>query len=327
MYSFLECAYLKRNVLNIERCFQCNTIKAKMLPQKNFHLCSDPTIVLGDLELFTEMDDAQSKTYKVINTFTHPDFNQGYAYADIKLYQLNESIKFNEYVRPACLSSNDLSVSEALTQITWGTTNIRKNRILHKINLNNISNISCKKAYKISKSHKNSVKDIETQSIFCAESKNGTRAKISGGGGSAVIRDNRSSLDEVIGLQSWSVVSVYVFVRVSSYIDWIESIVWSKHCISTTTQHTNEIQVMTVASTASTTHFYEFETRTFHRTSTSKHPATATHPPNEFETKTFPIKFIFIIVAISMTLLLCASVMYFLLFKSKASVNNVNFQV
>ncbi|KAG4077498.1 hypothetical protein HA402_002925 [Bradysia odoriphaga] len=126
------------------------------------------------------MDDAQPKTYKVINTFTHPDFNIDYAYADIKLYQLNESIKFNEYMRPACLSVNDTSISENLTQIIWGRTNIRDNNILHKINLNYISNKSCEKAYKITNGRQNFVKEVEMESIFCAESKNGTRAIISG---------------------------------------------------------------------------------------------------------------------------------------------------
>jgi len=134
-----------------------------------YNFSSNRRVILEDL--------GRPKTYRVKKTFIHPDFNQNYAFADIRLYQLNESVKFNQYKRPACLSLNGLSAVGNLTQIGWDETNIRSNNLLHKIPLSYISNKRCKDVYKNTNSRLQ-IKDLDKKTIFCAESKKGNRRMI-----------------------------------------------------------------------------------------------------------------------------------------------------
>lgn len=79
-------------------------------------------VIIGDSTLGTDNDDALQQRFDVINEFVliltdveDPNFV-------IRLLQLNESIKFNEYIQPACLPSD-----------------------LHKIKYRLVPNDTCKK--------------------------------------------------------------------------------------------------------------------------------------------------------------------------------------
>ncbi len=127
--------------------------------------------MLGDLELGTNVDDARPRTYDVIETFTHPNFNSDDKTSSIVLLKLNESVKFDEYVRPACLSVDQSSIPSQLLEIGWAYTNLYKNYRLHTAKLNYVSNENCK-MNRPSDQTKH-IREIDNGTIFCAQPKEG----------------------------------------------------------------------------------------------------------------------------------------------------------
>lgn len=57
---------------------------------------------------------------------------------NVRLLQLNESVKFNDEMRPACLSQPQSIISPRLTEICWVS-----NSWLHKLKLKVMSNTRC----------------------------------------------------------------------------------------------------------------------------------------------------------------------------------------
>lgn len=55
----------------------------------------------------------------------HPDYSENDKIHDIALLRLNEPLKFNNLVKPACLytNENDLMADTTLTVIGFGTQN------------------------------------------------------------------------------------------------------------------------------------------------------------------------------------------------------------
>ncbi len=130
-------------------------------------------VVLGDLEIGTNTDDARPRTYEVIETFVHPNFNILDQRSDIKLLKLNESVKFDEYVQPACLSLDQSSIPQQLLEIGWSVNNVNSSKRLHKAKMNYVSNESCKK----NRNHLQTkyIREIDNGTIFCARPEEGDR--------------------------------------------------------------------------------------------------------------------------------------------------------
>lgn len=123
-------------------------------------------IILGDLDQSTNEDDARRQRFEAIETFTHPNFDAYDRSSNIKLLKFNGSIKFDEYIRPACLSQPESEIPQKLMEIGWGDTNIRSNGRLHKVKMNHISDENCKKVW----THEGLGKYFtDSGSIFCAE--------------------------------------------------------------------------------------------------------------------------------------------------------------
>lgn len=133
------------------------------------------TVVLGDLDRLTTDDDARPRTYQVITTYEHPDFNYDDQRSDVKLYKLDRSVEFDEYIRPGCLpQSKAFDLQRLLLQIGWSETNIRSNTLLHKVKLNYVDDKTCKRIYESAGGSKY-IKDIGKGKIFCAGPKKGDR--------------------------------------------------------------------------------------------------------------------------------------------------------
>lgn len=131
--------------------------------------------MLGDLDTSGSYDDARPRTYNVIATFRHPDFNFDDRRSDIKLYKLNQTVRFDEYVRPACLAARkNLNQQEKLLEIGWAETNIRSNKLLHKIKLNYVPDKTCLATYK-SEGKSQYIKDVSSGKTFCAGANKGDR--------------------------------------------------------------------------------------------------------------------------------------------------------
>lgn len=120
--------------------------------------------MIGDLQLDTDEDDDHSKVFEVVNEFAYPGFDD--PDNNIRLLKLNESIKFNEYIRPVCLSQSKCNISQRLVAIGWSETNVRDNDFLHKVKSNYISNTKCEQLF--GNDYYKYVPDSEKKTHFCA---------------------------------------------------------------------------------------------------------------------------------------------------------------
>ena len=126
------------------------------------------------MDVSTINDDARIQRLDIIEEFTHSKYNADDLTSNIRLLKLNESITFDEYVRPACLSQPDSEIEQKLLLIGWSDTNIRRNGLLHKAPLNYVSDTNCAEIYS-AKARTKYVRDIDSGQIFCAEVKAGGR--------------------------------------------------------------------------------------------------------------------------------------------------------
>lgn len=80
--------------------------------------------LLGDLDISTNADRAQPKTYKIIQRYDHPNYKPPQPYNDITLFKLNATIQFSSFVRPTCLyTSYTIPPTEKAVSATgWGLT-------------------------------------------------------------------------------------------------------------------------------------------------------------------------------------------------------------
>lgn len=126
-------------------------------------------IILGDFDEATNKDDIELRRYDVIEKFVHPTVN-------IQLLQLNESVQFNEYILPACLSRSlaQFTNSQQFLEIGWSSTNIRDNGRVHKVKMNYVSSTRCKEIFN-SNNRTKYIRDIDNGSTFCAETRKGDR--------------------------------------------------------------------------------------------------------------------------------------------------------
>lgn len=60
---------------------------------------------IGDLNLLTRDDDARPQERRIVERIRHPEYKRPAEYNDIALLKLDSPVKFDAYVRPACLST------------------------------------------------------------------------------------------------------------------------------------------------------------------------------------------------------------------------------
>lgn len=120
----------------------------------------------------SDEDDEQMQVYSVIKEFEHPKFSRDDWNYNIKLLQLNDSVKFNEYIRPACLVES--TNSQRFIEVGWGRTNVRTNSRLHKVKFIAVSNQICKEEYD-AEDLTEYVREIDNGTIFCALPRKGER--------------------------------------------------------------------------------------------------------------------------------------------------------
>ncbi|KAJ6636562.1 Serine protease snake [Pseudolycoriella hygida] len=175
--------------------------------------------------------DAPFNIFTVTASFLHPRYYKRSSYNDIALLQIGKSVEFSENIRPACLPLSRDELSENLLLTGWGITST--NQILEsgfwKIPVNLIPDQECTQAYE---SHSRLRQGIDNETQFCAGSKAGERDAWDGFFGAPLIdlKHKCSCLHEIVGVVSFGkgcengIPGLYT--RVSSYVDWIERIVW-----------------------------------------------------------------------------------------------------
>lgn len=69
-----------------------------------------------------DRDDSQPIDVNIVERIKHPDYKSQSKYNDIALLRLESQIKFNKYVRPACLPTSYNPITTNAIATGWGVT-------------------------------------------------------------------------------------------------------------------------------------------------------------------------------------------------------------
>ncbi|XP_052746408.1 serine protease snake isoform X2 [Bicyclus anynana] len=166
-------------------------------------------------------------TYVLIeDIYKHPGYKSPFARHNIALLRLNEDVDFSDIIRPACLwSKPDLPGYKAFTT-GWKVLepNTTSWSILKKTSL---SVLDCSETLKVSRG------DMRLDELVCAGEPGERQSTCQSNRGSPLQLVSRSDkcMFHVLGVkasETWCKDQnlPVVYTRVSSYLDWIEGIVW-----------------------------------------------------------------------------------------------------
>ncbi|XP_013141949.1 PREDICTED: trypsin-1-like [Papilio polytes] len=194
----------------------------------------EPTIVrLGEQNLDPKVKDgANPVDVRIKQIHKHPDYKPPQRYNDIALLELEEAVKFNNNVRPACLwPKPDFGSYQKGIATGWGVIDPdtqQTSNELQKVSLSLLTNRYCKPLLK-----PNRYWDGFVDSQMCAGEMRGGKDTCQGDSGSPlqVVSSDNQCIYYVVGVTSFGGKCAKsgqpaVYTRVSSYLDWIESIVW-----------------------------------------------------------------------------------------------------
>lgn len=93
-------------------------------------------VLLGELTPYSSSDDAQSTSYKVVDRIIHEKYTRRSTYFNIALLRLEERVRFNKYIRPACLTTGTTVGGRAMATF-WDVTehDNEATGLLQKVNL------------------------------------------------------------------------------------------------------------------------------------------------------------------------------------------------
>ncbi|CAH0396141.1 unnamed protein product, partial [Bemisia tabaci] len=192
---------------------------------------------LGELILNNEDDGASPVDVRVEQTTVHPDYRDDQKYNDIALVRLEREVSFSNSIRPACLhQQRDLSRSELPVATGWGTTDYggKRSDALLKVGLSVINNTLCNRLYDKERRTAGSLERGISESMLCAGKLEGGKDTCLGdsGGPLGIPHPDSKCQHYIVGITSFGKVcgqenSPGVYTRVSSYLPWIENIVWN----------------------------------------------------------------------------------------------------
>jgi V8-like Glu-specific endopeptidase len=201
-----------------------------------------PVLVrLGDQNLKSTNDGAQPQEFRVKNYIRHESYTAKTNYYDIGLIELDGEARFTKFVRPACLWQEMNIPSQTAIATGWGMLEYLGSQSdeLQKVSLTLMQNRDCNPHFKHIIQYTEKLKQGILDSQVCAAAIEGGR--LVGGkdtcqgdsGGPLQITLKDPCVFYVVGLTSFAAAgcgeenSPGVYTRVSEYIDWIESKVWS----------------------------------------------------------------------------------------------------
>nr|AAV91455.1 serine protease 7 [Lonomia obliqua] len=197
----------------------------------------EPVIVrLGDQNIDPSVGDgANPIDVPIRRIISHPEYYSPIKYNDIALLELVTRVKFNSDIRPACLwtQSGFGGYSKALAT-GWGVTNAetrQTSKELQKVSLSLLQNDGCDGLLRELKNRH--WQDGFIPSQMCAGELRGGKDTCQGDSGSPLqvsSKDNHC-IYHIIGITSFGKKCAKsgfpaVYTRTSSYLDWIESVVW-----------------------------------------------------------------------------------------------------
>nr|CAH7727393.1 unnamed protein product [Callosobruchus chinensis] len=186
-------------------------------------------IRLGTTTLQTET--LESMDYRVLRKIPHPLYATGQQYNDIALIEVDETVRFTEYILPICLDDGNDYTGIKLIATGWGrlqaTGSVSKE--LQKVDLDYFPNEICQQKYsKVSK--QDLPYGIDWQTQICAGSETEVKDSCQGDSGGP-LQEKILGYNYLVGITSFGIGCGTpgipgVYTKVSYYIPWIESVVW-----------------------------------------------------------------------------------------------------
>ncbi|KAI5747039.1 hypothetical protein M8J77_010447 [Diaphorina citri] len=191
------------------------------------------SVRLGELNLVRNDDGASPENFKVVQVYPHPDYRSNVKYNDIALLRLDRTVEFSNSIRPACLYTSETTSMPRAIATGWGTVGFgdRSSDVLLKVGLNFIDSQKCASLYR-SEQSSSLHKGIVDSQLCAGELQGGYDTCLGDSGGPLqVTSDTNQCIYKIVGVTSFGKFcgeknSPGVYTRVSSFIPWIESIVW-----------------------------------------------------------------------------------------------------
>lgn len=189
---------------------------------------SDPDIVrLGEHNIDDDSDNQVD--FEIESITMHPDYKFKASYHDIALIKLTENVRFSKVIRPACLwAGQNINVS-AVVATGFGSleTAGSGSNLLRKVVLQFMDKQICEEQFT---GRQFSAGLIDEQLCIGSETSGKDTCQGDSGGPIQTILETKGCTYHIIAITSVGPLSCgespALYTRVSSYIDWIEGIVW-----------------------------------------------------------------------------------------------------
>ncbi|XP_012287571.1 serine protease snake isoform X2 [Orussus abietinus] len=193
---------------------------------------------VGDLNLARDNDNAKPQERQIVERIRHPEYKKPSLYHDIALLRLDRPVKFDAYVRPACLrtlpeySGDDVVTKAAATG--WGGVDWADeegSQDLLKVTLPMVSAQNCNQSFTRGPPDARIRNGIMGDWQLCAGELGRDTCQGDSGGPLQVFNNEQECMYDVIGVTSLGAfcgsVVPGIYSRVYHYVPWLESVIWS----------------------------------------------------------------------------------------------------
>ncbi|XP_039433007.1 serine protease snake-like [Culex pipiens pallens] len=191
-----------------------------------------PSVVrLGENDLDDGGEDHAD--FDIAKFIKHPNYRYKFGYYDIALVRLVDTVLFSKQIRPACLWTGRVMNFTSGVATGFGLTGDAgdSSSTLQKVTLNFVDNRVCDWIFAGTRKLATGLNDAQ----LCMAAPRGERKDTcqgDSGGPVQVVTDNAGCTYHVVAITSTGGAcgvenSAAVYTRVSSYVDWIEKVVWS----------------------------------------------------------------------------------------------------
>ncbi|XP_046753174.1 phenoloxidase-activating enzyme 1-like [Diprion similis] len=189
---------------------------------------------VGELDMNSNTEPAEPQDSLIEASTIHPDYSKPRHYNDIAIVRLKTPVRYSKYVRPICLPPDDGNLYEnaPVTLTGWGDikSNGKASPLLHKVEINVISNSQCNDRYRDALKSSRNIRALPRgiiDSQMCARDELGGRDACKGDSGGPIVRKNgrRRIVVGIVssGLGCGERDHPGIYTRVSRYTDWIRS--------------------------------------------------------------------------------------------------------
>ncbi|KRT81069.1 Trypsin [Oryctes borbonicus] len=191
-----------------------------------------PVLVrLGELDLSKDDDNSLPEDFGVNDVRVHPDYNPISKNNDIAVIKLSKKVKFNEFIRPACLWNKQKIGPPSAIATGWGATETGGSTtdILQKVTLDLLDMSICDRTYGNIKYYKNGL----PKTMLCAGILQGGKDTCQGdsGGPLTITKEDNQCIFYTVGITSFGRMCALentpaIYTKVSEFIPWLQRIVW-----------------------------------------------------------------------------------------------------